>query len=895
MVFAIVITLLGIIFALGMGNVSAVPGDTIYVNGNSTLGNDDWNGESATYQSGIIGPKYSIKNATGTVNENGMVNIADGQYTGSDYDGISITKNMTINGQSREGTIINGTGNYQIFHIQNGIYVTINSLTLTNAYSHQGGAIYNEGILTVTDSNLINNTAGHSGAAIWSSGTVTITDSNLTSNTAFMGGAIYNNDGTLTITDSNLTSNTADYGGAIYSYYLGNVSVTNCTVTSNWAQMYGGAINNNGILTVNNSTFTSNTAQYYCGAIFNNQGTVTVNGSTFISNTGDGVGGAIYNNDGTVIVNNSTFTSNTSNSGGGAICNTFGNITVNNSTFTSNTATVGGGAIYNYVGTVTVNGSTFTSNTANSGGGAIYNDGATLTVNNSTFTSNFASYGGAIYAKYDSGDTLINNSTFISNTATYDAGAIYNDAGATLNVSFCRIIGNTPYDIYSSGGSCDVDYNWWGTNYVGSNPVTAERVVGTTVSKWLVLTTTSDPNTINTGETSNITADLLHDQDGVYQDPAGGHVPDGIVVNFASDALGTVNPLTGTMINGEASTIFTAGLNPGISAVTSTVDAETVNTDVTINSAAPPVVTSTDPVNNAVNVALNKVIEITFDKNIQIGMNPWIELYETVTGNTKTFTTNILDNILSITPSSLLALGTQYSVILHSNSITDMAGIGLAAPYTTRFTTEAAPVVTSTSPVYNAFNVALNKVIQITFDKAIQLGTNPWIELKTSNSGTIVPYTTNIIGNVLSITPNSLLNAGTKYTVILHSNSITDMQGNGLNTPYTTIFTTTLPPVVTSTSPMNNEVNVAVNKVIQINFSKAIQLGTNSWIELKNQYGQIKPYTTSINGNTLNITANAAFARGTTYTVILHSNSVTSTGGAGLTTPYTTKFTTTTT
>ena len=489
----------------------------------------------------------------------------------------------------------------------------------------------------------------------------------------------------------------------------------------------------------------------------------------------------------------------------------------------------------------------------------------------------------------------VNNSSFTSNTATYGVGgAIYNSYVGTVNVSFCRIVGNILYDIYSDGGSCDVDYNWWGSNFVGSNPVTAGKVCGATVSKWLVLTTTADPDTINTGETSNITADLLHDQDGVYQDPIDGHVPDGIVVNFASDALGTVNPLTGTMINGEASSIFTAGLNPGISTITSTVDAETVNTDVTINQAAPPVVTSTNPVNNAVNVALNKVIEITFDKNIQLGMNPWIELYETVTGNTKTFTTNIVDNVLSITPSSLLALGTQYSVILHSNSITDMAGIGLAAPYTTRFTTEAAPVVTSTSPVYNAFNVALNKVIQITFDKAIQLGTNPWIELKTS-SGTIVPYTTNIIGNILSITPNSLLNAGTKYTVILHSNSITDMQGNGLNTPYTTIFTTTLPPVVTSTSPKNNAMNVAVNKVIQINFSKAIQLGTNSWIELKNQYGQIKPYTTSINGSTLNITANTTFARGTTYTVILHSNSITSTGGAGLTTPYTTKFTTTTT
>ncbi|MBZ2164573.1 Ig-like domain-containing protein [Methanobacterium spitsbergense] len=766
MVFAVLITLLGVIFALGMGNVSAAPGDTIYVNGNSTLGNDDWNGESATYQSGIIGPKYSIKNATGTVNTNGQIYIAHEQYKGINNTQITIDKNMTINGESQTDTIINGTGTNWIFHINPGINFTINNLTLTNATTtNNGGAIYNYG--------------------------------------------------TLTVNNSTFTSNTAtDSGGAICNDYGGTLTVNNSTFTSNSAAYYGGTISNDGTLTVNNSTFTSNSATYYGGAIYNSYGTVTVNNSTFTSNSATYFGGAIINHDGSV--------------------------TVNGSTFTSNTAT-NGGAIFNDIQrSVTVNGSTFTSNTANSG------------------------------------------------------GAIYNHFG-TLNVSFCRIVGNTPNDIYSSGGSCDVDYNWWGSNFVGSDPVSAGRVSGASVSKWLVLTTTSDPNTINTGETSNITADLLHDQDGVYQNPTGGHVPDGIVVNFASDALGTVNPLTGTMINGEASSIFTAGLNPGISTITSTVDAETVNTDVTINENVPPVVTNTDPVNNAVNVALNKVIGIVFDRNIQLGMNPWIELYETGTGNTKTFSTNILDNVLSITPSSILALGTQYSVILHSNSITNLAGIGLTAPYTTRFTTEAAPVVTSTSPLYNAFNVALNKVIQITFDKAIQLGTNPWIELKTSNSGTIVPYTTNIIGNVLSITPNSLLNAGTKYTVILHSNSITDMQGNGLNTPYTTIFTTTLPPVVTSTSPMNNEVNVAVNKVIQINFSKAIQLGTNSWIELKNQYGQIKPYTTSINGNTLNITANAAFARGTTYTVILHSNSVTSTGGAGLTTPYTTKFTTTTT
>ena len=205
------------------------------------------------------------------------------------------------------------------------------------------------------------------------------------------------------------------------------------------------------------------------------------------------------------------------------------------------------------------------------------------------------------------------------------------------------------------------------------------------------------------------------------------------------------------------------------------------------------------------------------------------------------------------------------------------------------------PVVTSTNPVNNAFNVAVNKIIKINFNLPIKFSNNVWIELYSTATGAAKSFKSSISGNVLSLIPSSPLAAGTKYTVIIHSKSITDLLGNALAAPYTTRFTTTLPPVVTSTSPVNNAVNVAVNKVIQINFSKAIQLGTNPWIELKNQYGTAKPFTTSINGSILNITSNTTFARGTTYTVILHSNSVTSTGGAGLAAPYTTKFTTTTT
>jgi hypothetical protein len=85
--------------------------------------------------------KKSIKNATGTVNANGRINITAGQYTGIDNTQITINKNMTINGESKKNTIINGTSTNGIFHIQNGINLTITNLTLTASYGGAYGVV----------------------------------------------------------------------------------------------------------------------------------------------------------------------------------------------------------------------------------------------------------------------------------------------------------------------------------------------------------------------------------------------------------------------------------------------------------------------------------------------------------------------------------------------------------------------------------------------------------------------------------------------------------------------------------------------------------------------------------------------------------------------------------
>lgn len=92
--------------------------------------------------------------------------------------------------------------------------------------------------------------------------------------------------------------------------------------------------------------------------------------------------------------------------------------------------------------------------------------------------------------------------------------------------------------------------------------------------------------------------------------------------------------------------------------------------------------------------------------------------------------------------------------------------------------------VTSSSPVNGAVNVAANKVINISFSKSIKLG-NGNINLVNS-AGTPVKIYKSINGNVLSIS-HSLLSKGVRYTLVLHSGSLTDLAGKGIKV-YSTSF-----------------------------------------------------------------------------------------------------------
>lgn len=410
-----------------------------------------------------------ISEALNNATDGDTIGLDQGIYTGSNNTNITINKNITIKGNGPgSNVIIDAQGLNGIFIIGDNVSVTFINITFLNGNStfltgdyNSGGAIYNNytsSLMNVTDCTFINNNAFY-GGAIYNSGNLTVNNSNFTNNEGGRGAAIYNIGDNQSIINSIFINNSAeDYGGAIANFgdnqsiinsnftnnHAGavsvgsggaiytsadNQSIINSTFTNNNANIFGGAIDNDGVrLTIDNCSFSKNNATYG-GAISSILGSnLTVNNSNFVENNATLYGGAIHNS-GNFTVNNSNFTQNNADYGG-AILNYAVNVTINDSNFTGNNATYGG-AIFNNLGAnITLNSSTFTNNNATLYGGAIYNSG-NMGVSNNAMNGNNASYGGAIFSNVGANVTL-NSSVFTNNKAINYGGVIYNSGNMSV-------------------------------------------------------------------------------------------------------------------------------------------------------------------------------------------------------------------------------------------------------------------------------------------------------------------------------------------------------------------------------------------------------------------------------------------------------------------------------
>jgi len=356
-------------------------------------------------------------------------------------DGVAINKNIRIDGK---GHTISAEDLGRIFSIGEGFTVTLTNATLINGKATEGGAIYNDGSLTLSDVKLSDNTADSYGGAVFNNGHLVVSDSVFDSNDIvnrgsasvdYGGAAIYNwYDGVLTVSGSNFTNNIKNYKngdnlvGAITT--IGNATVSGSNFVNNSGR-WGGAISatgaelrkNSSTLTVSNTIFRDNAA-LYAGAVYIWGSNYNIADCVFDNNTAFGKGNMTPNN----------------NNGGALVVSQVSKFnepitgTISGSKFTNNKAQYGGAAYFNK-GFVTITDSVFENNIATAEGGTVGFSRASVkdlvvSINNSSFVGNKAPVAGAIFTNVDS---KITNSNFTKNTAS-KGGAVLNENGAKLTV-----------------------------------------------------------------------------------------------------------------------------------------------------------------------------------------------------------------------------------------------------------------------------------------------------------------------------------------------------------------------------------------------------------------------------------------------------------------------------
>ena len=328
-----------------------------------------------------------------------------------------------------------------------------------NTSNGQGGAVHNNGTMSVIAGYYAHNTSTSGGGAICSTGALTLTSDKSYDNpgvfeyntAATYGGAVFETSQSGSVTQK-LTSTGIQYrnnissktGGAVAAEYLeksGTGSKFTATLTGNTFSGNscdggdGGAVDlTSGVTGVlSNNTYESNTAKRG-GALYNG-GIATLTDETMESNTvsDHGIGGAI-DNEGTLTVNNGYFVNNSSDMYGGAVYTT-GSLTLKKNAsgtttgeFIDNSATDAGGAIYNkmvsqYIDcTVDSTGITYSGNTAAHGGAVYANEHTTFTSNGDTFESNEASVEGGAVNILSRGEFIMNNGSMKGNTAPKGSG-----------------------------------------------------------------------------------------------------------------------------------------------------------------------------------------------------------------------------------------------------------------------------------------------------------------------------------------------------------------------------------------------------------------------------------------------------------------------------------------
>lgn len=280
-----------------------------------------------------------------------------------------------------------------------------------------------------------------------------------------------------------------------------------------------------------------------------------------------------------------------------------------------------------------------------------------------------------------------------------------------------------------------------------------------------------------------------------------------------------------------------------------------------------PLIMVTSPVNDAVGVALNAVVEITFSEP----MNTSTVTDFVIPGVTVVESWSMNNTKLTLTPTAPLAQSTQYTAGIPTGEDLDGNTLVLGpVPNPWRFTTVGiSPFIVSTSPADGASGVAITADVVVVFSEAM-------------NTATVIATAVPVVTFIYTWSPDNMTLTLSHVAPLLECVTYTvDVQGQDTSgdplvagpVPEPWSFSTTCPrPYITSTSPADAATGVALTASIVIAFSEPMDPATVT-VLLAPTAGLLT-YIWSNGNQTLTVTHSAVFVDCALYMVTVAGDDV---------------------
>ena len=302
---------------------------------------------------------------------------------------------------------------------------------------------------------------------------------------------------------------------------------------------------------------------------------------------------------------------------------------------------------------------------------------------------------------------------------------------------------------------------------------------------------------------------------------------------------------------------------------------------------AAPILLSSTPADNDLNISNTANIFLTFDENVNAGDGDIIiknttdnSIFETIAANSNLVTGTGTD-VIEINPSNTFASGTEYYVVIDSDAFKDLTGnyyAGISSTTALSFTTldSTNPSLSSSSPTHLDTGVAVDANIVLNFSEAVDVESGNITIKKTSDDSTVEAIdvtSSQVTGSgttQITINPSSSLDGSTEFYLIIDTTAFDDAAGNSYagidNTNSMLSFTTidNTSPTLSSSTPTDNATGISTTANITLNFSEAVDV----------ESGNITIKKTSDNSTleTIDVTDSAVTGTGTNQITINPSN-----------------------